>query len=125
MDNEGGDCYVVALNLVLGFSEIDCPFESGDLLLCHGTATGTGNGIKGRKFGHAWCEFVGDVETLVIDYSNGNRAVLPKPLYYKVGQVCDVSRYTLDEVRRMMIEHKHYGPWEGEFATPAEEISNA
>ena len=90
-----GDCYevhgeAIALN-----------DESG--LLCHGTVWHSKSGWHG----HAWIER-GEV---VCDYSNGSINVLSKELYYALGYIKDVKRYSADEARRMMLKTRHFGAW--------------
>lgn len=103
-----GDCYVVAGNLVTGFGEVP-----EGAVLCHGTAVGQEQ-IEGIEFGHAWVEYLCPATGMpvVIDKANGNDLTLPAVVYYKVGEIRDVTRYKPQEARAMMLKHKHYGPWE-------------
>ena len=68
------------------------------------------------EYGHAWLESP-DGETVFDPESD---MVIPRVLYYAVGNIeeSDCFKYTKDEVRRMALEFKHYGPWEGVDAAP-------
>jgi hypothetical protein len=98
-----GDCGLVAANLALD--------GDGGLVLCHGYPTYTGPEYAGMKFWHAWVE-TADGEH-VLDFSNGNQAVLPRVAYYLFGQIDEeeVQRYSCDEAREMTLTFGHYGPW--------------
>jgi hypothetical protein len=75
--------------------------------LCHGICIGTGGDVKDIEFAHCWIEF-GDV---VIDRSNGLDFLGRKEIYYKIGRVQYVERYTLREVTENMLKHDSYGGW--------------
>lgn len=96
-----GNCYSTAVR--------EAEKVGPEALVCHGTAIGQGP-IDGIPHGHAWVE-VGDI---VIDRSNGADFVGPAVLYYALGKLTNIRRYSQDEVRRLLLEHKHYGPWEEE-----------
>ena len=94
-----GDCYQVAGNLIVDIND-DKAF------LCHGTATGQGP-IVGIKHGHAWVE-LGDK---VIDKSNGNNLCMDKDVYYRIGKIENVKRYSRKEAISNLIKTEHFGPW--------------
>ena len=99
-----GDCFVVA-----GRSMIDG--ELPDLKLVHAYVHGQGP-LEGRRFSHAWNE-IGDV---VLDYSNGNKVMMRKEQYYKLGGVDPVepgayAEYNKEEALKQMLRNKHWGPW--------------
>jgi hypothetical protein len=97
-----GDCYVVA-GQVVAMSYGD--YEGS--LVVHGSVYHPAIG----RHGHAWVETPdGDV----IDQSNGHDSVMPIPVYYALGRVEDVARYTADEARAEMLRTGHYGPWKGD-----------
>lgn len=96
-----GDCYAVAGRDIL-FRD-----DSEGYVLCHGTVTGRGR-IQGIRYGHAWIE---TQDGLCIDKSNGLDAEMPRAAYYALGKVEQVRRYTPSEARRLMVRHKHFGPW--------------
>jgi hypothetical protein len=100
-----GDCYRANAKLHTALTE-----ELGvtSALLCHGTVTGTAGAAKGISFGHCWVELGG----LVLDNSNGKEHAVPRELYYEVGNVRDVKRYTRLEAAREMVRTGHWGPWE-------------
>ena len=103
-ENTGGDCYEVA-----GRYLMDNGMFGGktNLILAHGIVTGQG-AIQGIKYDHAWIE---DGEE-VIDQSNGRNIKMPKDVYYALGQITDVKRYNIGNLRRMVTDHRHWGPWE-------------
>lgn len=95
-----GDCYENALNLVLNIT-------SDAVVLVHGRPTLTRAPFC--QYGHAWIE----QGNYCID--GGSLVVVPKALYYQAGtidpELCIF--YTPEEARVMVLENKHYGPWEG------------
>ena len=92
-----GDCYEAAGQFVL---------DHRFMTLVHGTCTGTGP-IQGIAFGHAWAED-GD---LCFDVANGHQLVIRKELYYAIGKCRDVVTYPGNEVPKLLLTHKHWGPW--------------
>ena len=74
-------------------------------VLCHGVFVNVGKEHNGRLCGHAWIE-AGDV---VIDPANN--FVGRKELYYSVGKVQHVKRFTFEQARLKALRVKHYGPW--------------
>lgn len=95
--------------------------DDPELVLAHGTAVGQGP-IEGVRHAHAWCERTDVLEvpgrditthlTMVIDHSNGKELEIPAALYYKIGQISDVTRYSAHEMRVLLLRHSHYGPWD-------------
>ena len=106
--NKHGNCFDVAAKLVI---DNDYSKEFNDPLLVHGEVAGQGP-LEGIRFGHAWVED-GNV---VIDKSNGKDLKIPKLLYYALGNIEDkkgkIYRYNLEETRKMLLKHAHYGPWD-------------
>ena len=104
-EHRNGDCYEAAGRYVMDHS------LSGDrgLVLVHGLAIGQGT-ISGVQFGHAWVEDGEDV----LDVANGKELRVPKPLYYAIGGVSGTYKYTWEEMRKKMLEHRHWGPWDYE-----------
>jgi hypothetical protein len=94
-------------------------------VLVHGVATGTGK-ILGRRIGHAWIEIPSlcELPPIVVDATGvGGRVEVPAPVYYLIGKIRpeECRRYTLDESRKLVVEHGHYGPWhesDGEHREP-------
>jgi hypothetical protein len=101
-DDGLGDCYKAAWEAIGRFSD-----RSG-WALCHGTVTGTGGEVLGEDYGHAWIEGDG----WVIDESNGADRAVPRDVYYRVGNVRDVTRYKPTEAAAVALRHSTYGPWE-------------
>lgn len=124
LDLDGtGDCFPAALQFLLERELAGEPLD--DYRVCHGTVVG-GPG----PHWHAWVEQtlplppaafgvwtpeqqIALMPALIvcIDRSNGNDATLPEAMYYKLGQVSNVTRYTYIEAARLAVEHGHYGPW--------------
>ncbi|WP_019584233.1 hypothetical protein [Thioalkalivibrio sp. ALE16] len=79
--------------------------------LVHGLVTGTGGGIEGLRYGHAWVEING---IMVLDYSQARPMTVPRELYYRTGNIdpAKTVRYTLDVALQFLLDRKHYGPWE-------------
>lgn len=102
-----GNCYQVACEVILGFSE-GCAYEEG-MVLVHGIPTGQGP-IAGVRHGHAWIE----LEDQVIDISNGKNLRCPKVVYYAIGNIREEEciRYSREEARRWVLETEIWGPWE-------------
>lgn len=77
-------------------------------ILCHGKVVGTKGEAKGKQFVHAWVE-IGDIA--IDDESDwtGRRED-----YYRMGQVCDVKRYTQSQVNHITVRCRHWGPWTDE-----------
>ena len=107
-DPDGGDCYEAAANLVL---------SNPEYTLVHGIVTGQGK-LQGMKYGHAWVEHGDDV----IDKSNGRDLEFPRAVYYHLGNIDPnhQHRYSSDDVREMIIQHEHWGPWEEDVSPEAE-----
>ena len=107
-----GDCFQNAVKHLMDV-------EDKDLYLVHGLVTGTGGGLAGIRFVHAWIE-AGDV---VIDTSlDINKPLITrKERYYRVGHIkeSEVKRYSYNAMCTMLNKYKIFGPWEVE-ATKAE-----
>jgi hypothetical protein len=108
---KGGDCYEAAAQFCMGFMPEPVEFI-GEPYLIHAEVKGQGK-AEGIRFGHAWVE---DDEN-VYDYSNGRRIVMPKVVYYAIGDIqtdnpLKYQRYTFPEARAKMLKTKHYGSWD-------------
>lgn len=114
-----GDCYENAANAVLfGLSGIGALRRPEQLTLVHGQPRYKGEPAyegkrlvqSGDRYGHAWVESGG----MVFDVTT---SMMPYPFkaerYYELGDIdpAQCQRYTQDEVREMVLEHEHYGPW--------------
>jgi len=109
MPDGDGNCFEVHANFLIDLS-VRNPKSLPDYTLCHGVPTGQGP-IEGIEFPHCWLEFK---ESIVIDISNGNKVNMPRASYYHLGNINSsrVKRYAWDEVKKNILKHKHYGPWE-------------
>ncbi|WP_075881821.1 hypothetical protein [Vreelandella massiliensis] len=112
----GGDCFIAAANLVTagGISQNSALNGVADVTLVHGVVTGQGP-VEGIQFSHAWIEGVKDGQPVVIDTSNGGCFIGPPELYYLLGNIDaeQLCRYTPQAAREKLLDHKHFGPWEG------------
>ena len=109
----GGDCYYIAgqfaMDNIFSPKKID---YVGTPYLVHAEVQGQGH-IAHIRYGHAWVE---DDEN-VYDFSNGRELVIPKPLYYAIGDIRTnnpkkYQKYTFAEARQKMLQTKHYGCWD-------------
>jgi hypothetical protein len=106
-----GDCYYVGGTAVIN-EHIDDREYIGELHLVHAEVQGQGD-ISHIRYGHAWIE--DDVN--VYDFSNNRELIIPKIVYYAIGDVktdnpLKYQRYTFNEARRKMVESGHYGCWD-------------
>ena len=110
MSGKLGRCYETAGRM---FQDIDMGLESpfpegiGPVRLVHGQPTLTVEPFA--VYGHAWLE----AGPLVFDTEK--QALIPKALYYRIGQIDEDSCFYYDRTkfRRMCLDHGHWGPWEG------------
>lgn len=72
--------------------------------IVHGVVNGQQH-LTGFQFGHAWIE----VEGVCIDGCTGS--VITKEVYYKAGNITDVTRYRLAEALAEVEAKGHAGPW--------------
>jgi hypothetical protein len=112
----GGDCYYVAGQFAM--AENFSPLAPADIdfigtpYVVHAEVKGQGP-LEGIRYGHAWVE---DDEN-VYDYSNKRELIIPKNLYYSIGDIeidnpKKYRKYTFQEARRKMVENRHYGQWD-------------
>ena len=103
-----GDCYKAAGDFCMA-----APVEFvGEPYLVHAEVRGQGR-AEGIRFGHAWVE---DDEN-VYDFSNGRQIIMPKVVYYALGDVQTQNpkkyqKYTFLEARAKMLKTKNYGSWD-------------
>jgi len=89
-------------------------FKTNNVLLCHGIAVGQRDSpIDGKRFCHCWCER----DDWVFDYSNGKNRIIPKVIYYLLGNIKeeDVVRYTNEQVLINSLKYGTWGPWDKKF----------
>jgi len=102
-----GLCYVTAYTYII---EENMKNGRDDLILVHADVTGTGGGIEGVVYGHA---FVLDGNT-VIDTEQlrkGNTYKFPYDFYKRMGNVTNEKKYTFLEAAKKSIDAGTYGPW--------------
>jgi hypothetical protein len=129
-----GNCYENAARYIL-----DEDRES-DLTLVHCIVTGTGGDVEGVEYGHAFLILETtreisyqesptkeikewDMPTQVaIDVTRDidEPMVLPLGLYCGIGKVRNEIHYTREDVRKMVLEHEHFGPWDDSVQTEAD-----
>jgi hypothetical protein len=104
-----GNCYEESAQMVLG------PGPFTEWTLVHGRPTLTRPPYI--EYGHAWLE---SPDGQVV-YNASTRQEIPKVIFYAVGRIepSDCHTYSSQDVRKMIIEHEHWGPWEGVDAVPA------
>lgn len=106
-----GNCYENCARFVMSKGKPDGEFEGSLLLLCHGDVRGR----DGIYHGHAWIEW-GDGIPLVFDPSSGHDQVMvaASSNYYQLAGIDPdaVRRYRVVDVRKQIVAHKYYGPWE-------------
>ena len=114
----GGDCFMISANTLLdhatGWNKAMILAELSELTLAHGVVSGRGP-LQGVRFSHGWIEGVRDGLRWAVDLSNGKQVAVPVELYYALGHIRsnEVTHYTASEARRRLVDHAHYGPWEG------------
>ena len=95
-----GDCFIKN-----GHDFMD--LKSKDAVIVHGIVTNT---KTYKPMSHCWIE---DEEAeMVIDVSNGNDNIIPSQLYYAIGNVTEVKKYSKKEYYKKLMEFEHWGPWE-------------
>ncbi|MFY8161273.1 MAG: hypothetical protein ACOVNU_08070 [Candidatus Kapaibacteriota bacterium] len=97
------------MNSILAPSKIDF---IGEPFLVHAEVKGQGK-IEGLRYAHAWIED----DKNVYDFSNGREIILPKFIYYIIGDINTHNpkkymRYTFSEARNKMLETGTYGTWD-------------
>lgn len=98
-----GNCFQVAGEAFLCRCMTD---EPQDLVIVHGRPRLTVEPYI--RYGHAWTEEDGE---LVYD---PNGKVLPKDLYYAVGQIDpnECARYTYKQYVKKLVQEGHWGSWD-------------
>jgi hypothetical protein len=103
--NKGGDCFVINGRTFLNdFS------NKQNTYLVHGEVAGQGP-LSGITFGHCWIED----NSNVYDFSNGRELVIPKQLYYMIGNIDKINniyKYDNKEFLNKLNEFKTWGPWD-------------
>lgn len=89
-----GDCFRMAARWAM----------LNDADLVHGLVT---NG-EGRTFDHAWCEKDGNVIDLT---TLGENKPMEKQKWYSIVNAVPKERYKHNEIARLMIKNKNWGPW--------------
>lgn len=104
-----GDCFEAAGRYITDHKEVE------GIYLVHGEVEGQEH-LAGVRFGHAWIEQGEDC----IEVSMGRFVVVPKILYYNLGQIYgheppwepNIHRYTPVETVINILKYKHWGPWD-------------
>lgn len=116
-NNKGGDCYYVAGKIAMNKSlpnlskHKDFATFIGTPYLVHSEVSGQGS-LLGLRYGHAWIED----DVFVYDFSNNREIILPKTVYYKMGNIFmkkpKYYKYNFANAVKKMLETGHYGSWE-------------
>lgn len=104
INNMNGNCYSANARYLL--YDINAS-DAVEYRLCHGVAI---NQVDGEPYGHCWLEHKG----IAIDKSNGLDVEVPLGIYYAIGKIKKVFRYTVYEVRKKLLEYEHWGAWDYE-----------
>lgn len=98
-----GDCASVAGNMVID--------GNGQFILCHALVAGQQQ-LEGQRIFHSWAQ----MQDVVFDYSNGKKIIMRKEKYYEIAKIKeeDIKKYNVDEVRKLLLKHRHWGPWDKE-----------
>lgn len=114
MQEADGDCFEVAGKLMLAVPP-SIQARGAVVDLCHGVPVMTGGEHVGLEYVHAWLEIT-EPDGLVscFDRSNGHRLLVSRSVYYAVGTIETerVVRYSLEETKKMLELHEHWGPWD-------------
>ena len=110
MSEPTGDCYQANGRYVF---KAELARQAQGYTLVHGMVSGQGK-LEGRRFGHAWVEIDDGPLIMVLDQSNGRNLLLPRDMYYRIGEVDpeECRRYTPEETLHQLARHHHWGPWE-------------
>ncbi len=100
--NKDGDCYQKALRYMESH-------HSSTLRLVHGLVDGQG-ALKGITYNHAWVEDGDNIIDMTLPKEL--QKALNKTIYYALGNIKTVCRYTHEEMREKVLEEGTYGPWE-------------
>jgi len=119
MTHEYGNCYEACARRLL-----DDP-EFKDWLLIHGRPT-----LQREPFclfGHAWLESPDRTEVFSPKESRPEKSQeddmrVPRVLYYALGNINPGFCFAYDKetMRRKLVEHEHWGPWDGPYQHFAE-----
>lgn len=120
-----GDCFEVAANivglfnmaLITGDAEQAAiklltvmDVKQTDIRLVHGWVARPGDGLMHP---HAWVE-IPEMQ-LVLDHSNGHKALMHRERYRQLGKVKGTLEYDYEQARKMMVDYATYGPWDETF----------
>ncbi len=103
-----GDCYEANCKLFLSLTEN--PSVEDCCHLVHAEVVGRGE-LNGLRFAHCYIEMGGRA----LDFSNGNKVVLPVEVYRALGgidRVNNLHRYSRKEAVERLLKVQTYGPWD-------------
>lgn len=113
MSEERGNCYEACARRLLN----DPAFA--DWYLVHGRPTLQREPFS--RFGHAWLESPDRTEVFSPKESSPDPDEedlrCPRAVYYAIGKINPVMCFVYDKeaMRRALVQHRHYGPWEGPY----------
>lgn len=113
-----GRCYELAIweTSVLHNTDPQVLEHKDDLVIVHGRPRLTQPPYQ--RYGHAWLEW--EEDGLVYCYDVVKRRKIFWLIYYGCGQIKEkeVFKYTVEDARRMCLDYRHHGPWEGKEGCP-------
>ncbi len=95
-----GECYQLSYKYFNSYDK--------NIKLVHGLVHGQG-ALTGIVYNHAWVE---DGNTVIDKTLPPKLQKLDKKVYYALGKIETVFKYSHDEVNKKSIEYETYGPWE-------------
>ena len=99
-----GNCYQNCAELLLNV------LNNSDFKLVHATATGAkGSKIEGVEYGHAY--LINENLGIVLDNTKGDVISCELSRYRKLSQIKNETIYTIEEVRKQLVETGIWGPW--------------
>ena len=108
-----GECYHNVMHFVMANPEWSP---------VHGVPMGAGP-LEGVRFGHAWAELEVDGMRWVYDPSVDR--LLPAAIYYAAGCIEYAVVYERAAYRKLLVKHKHSGPWAKKILAAASKESTA
>ncbi len=101
-----GNCYELA-----GKYQLDRPDR--ELTLVHGTTQSDPRPPNP----HGWIEYEDDYDwpDRWMVWEPVSNEVMPRSVFYATFNATEHHRYTREEVAKLALRHKHWGPWEGDY----------
>ena len=93
---------------------------NSDMTLVQCNVTGTGGGIKGVRYSHAF--LITEDGKFAMDMTNSadDPTLAPLELYRSIGKVENELHYSAGEARAEMLRTGHFGAWDDSLITEAD-----